>query len=518
MAERRSTTRSRTRPGVGAARGRGATGSRSTASTTTARGRSTRTTGNIVLWPDDPSSGSVLVREPAPRLATPPLSLSIPGGRAPAPRPYPLGTPEFRYWDAAGAARRGADLWASLLPAGTGWEPGATLPLFLDEGVDLNAYYDRRGLNFFHGTADGRTVYSAESPDVVCHELGHAVLDALRPQLWDAASSEVAAFHESFGDMSAILSALQVQAVRTAVLAETSGVLYRSSRLSRLAVQLGWAIRQTHPDAVDPDCLRNAVNSFFYQQPETLPPSAPASMLSSEPHSFSRVFTAVFFEGLGGMLTVASGGEPPDETELLQVSRDMCRLLVDAVLAAPVVPDYYSQIAAHLIEADQNRFAGRYSAVLKGAFVHHGILSLDAATAVSSMRAETAPARGVTGRATGPAAPLPRISLSAAEFGLGTRPLYVNGAGEAKRFAVASAAAAGGSLTPSSSDVAARAYVEDLLRRGRVDVGADVETARAVAHPLRRKTHELRPQDGGLFLARLIFDCAPGTRASPAAC
>jgi hypothetical protein len=53
----------------------------------------------------------------------------------------------------------------------------------------------------------------------VCHELGHALLDSFKPQLFDAASIEVAAFHESFGDMSAILSALQLPGVREGVLA-----------------------------------------------------------------------------------------------------------------------------------------------------------------------------------------------------------------------------------------------------------------------------------------------------------
>jgi Zn-dependent metalloprotease len=90
---------------------------------------------------------------------------------------------------------------------------GSILPVDLDFGADLNAFYDREGLKFFHGAAAGRTVFSGESPDVVCHELGHAILDSLKPQLFDAASIEVAAFHESFGDMSALLSALQLPSV-----------------------------------------------------------------------------------------------------------------------------------------------------------------------------------------------------------------------------------------------------------------------------------------------------------------
>jgi hypothetical protein len=104
----------------------------------------------------------------------------------------------------------------------------------------------------------------------------------------------VAAFHESFGDMSAILSQLQLPGFRKAVLTETGGVLYRSSWLSRLAEQLGWAIRFAFPDAVDSDCLRNAVNSFFYRDPIQLPPSGPANTL--------KLRAALVLEGLHGVV------------------------------------------------------------------------------------------------------------------------------------------------------------------------------------------------------------------------
>src|SRR6185295_11542200 len=160
-------------------------------------------------------------------------------------------------------------------------------PVVLDDGVDLNAFYtrggfgDAPGLHFFHDTVGGRTFFSGESPDVACHEMGHAFLDAIRPQLFDVASVEAAAFHESFGDMTAILSNLQIPSFRQTVFNETQGKINRASRLSRLAEQLGAAIRVQHPDAVARDCLRNAANSFFYRDPQTIPPSGPASQLSS---------------------------------------------------------------------------------------------------------------------------------------------------------------------------------------------------------------------------------------------
>jgi len=257
------------------------------------------TVGGVNGWQDDPGDSlpPAVPAElrPVPDLSIAPLRMRIDVTPAPAAGAYELGTPEFRYWSAAEALERGATFWRQFLPEGTTWQPGEELRVLLDEGEDFNAFYDRNALNFFHGTAGGRTVFSGESPDIVCHEQGHGVLDALRPELFDAGSIEAAAFHESFADICAIMAALQLQSLRVAILSDTRSDLSRSSRLSRLAEQLGWAIRQVSPDAVDADCLRNAVNSFFYHSPEELPTQGPAAALSSEPHSFSRVFTGAFF-------------------------------------------------------------------------------------------------------------------------------------------------------------------------------------------------------------------------------
>jgi hypothetical protein len=41
---------------------------------------------------------------------------------------------------------------------------GSILPVDLDFGVDLNAFYDRQGLKFFHGTAVGTLPGKDRSP------------------------------------------------------------------------------------------------------------------------------------------------------------------------------------------------------------------------------------------------------------------------------------------------------------------------------------------------------------------
>lgn len=462
----------------------------------------------VSAWEDDPGAPGAKpnkpITVPAPALGQSPYPLAI-SGPAPAARIHPKGTADFRYWNAAAAVRRGADLWGGVVPAGTGWQPGGTLRVTLDHGTDLNAYYDRRGLWFFHATVSGTAVWSGESPDVLCHELGHAILDSVRPQLWDAMSAEVAAFHESFGDMSALLSALQIPSFRQVVLAETGGTLYHNSRLSRLAEQLGWAIRQTQPDAVDADCLRNAVNSFFYRDPLTIRHSGPATELTSEPHSFSRVFTGGFFEALSGM--VGTLARPATDAALATASHDAAYILIDAVRAAPVVPAYYSQVASLMLAADHDHFGGKYTAALKSAFVRRGILSLAAAASLRPAAASAARRSVLTGGKPISPAGLVSIAFDAEQFALGKGKLHVLTASAQPLLRVRSSAPASGPAADSSGEDVAHTFLAYLFRRGRVDLGAHGDREIRVEHAHAMKTHELVARNGGLAIVRRTFDC-----------
>lgn len=471
----------------------------------------------VAAWEDDPGDPRLQpplapVTVAPPKLNVKPLPFRI-SGSTPTPKIYQVGTPNFRFYAAAVALRRTSNFWGAILPQTFRWEVGNTLPVILDDGVDLNAFYtrggfgDAPGLHFFHDTVAGRTFFSGESPDIVSHEMGHAVLDAIRPQLFDAASIEAAAFHESFGDMTAILTALQVPSFRQAVFNETQGRINRSSRLSRLAEQLGAAIRVQHPDSVDPDCLRNASNSFFYRDPQTLPPFAPASQLSSEPHSFSRVFTAAFLDTLAGIFNAQRTSPVADD--LVTASQDAGRILFRGVIAAPVVPDYFSQVAAHMIEAGETApFNGKYRNQIKSAFVRRGILSLQAATTVSSVKpAFAAAAAALTTRAGRRQAELPKASISGSNYGLSSIALKVHTAEEPKRFAVTSSSLMLGPVEPRSPQNAAESFTEDLFQRGRVDPRTFTDRESQLVHPLPTKTHVIADDNGDIVLKRRTFDC-----------
>jgi hypothetical protein len=473
----------------------------------TKRAKNPRPTGGtagtktVSAWEDDPAT-KVQITRPVPVLSKKPLAYSFP---SPAPKPgmYPPGTAEFRYWTAAEALRRGADFWAARVPLSK-WEVGPVLKVILDKGMDLNAYYDREALNFFHGPMPSGTAYSGESPDIVCHEMGHAVLDSFKPELWGAASHEAAAFHEAFADISAILSALQLPSLRTAILSDTGGHFYRNSRLSRLAEQLGAAIRAQHPDAVDSDCLRNAVNSFTYQDPVNLPAMAPATQLSSEPHSFSRVFSGAAYEALGAMLS-ATAAEPaaPTEKELASVANDLGGILVAGVKAAPVVSNWYSQVAAAMVQAAA-AVNKAYVPVLKGVFVRRSILSLHSASNVASAVPKLMAALAPDVRAK--PEPLARTMLSASQYGL-NKPLIVETASQSRQFLAMAAAADAGPIEPLNAVSAARSFVDDLFRRGRVDY-ADVGRPEArIEHGRRLRSHQLVEEADGIRLERRLFDC-----------
>jgi hypothetical protein len=455
----------------------------------------------IAAWEDDPHSSSAAepVGRPVPSLDHAGLSLVI-VGRQPDARLYPPGTHGFRYWTAADSLARSVRYWGRGVPAGTRWHNRRALSVDLDAGDDLNAYYDRQELCFFHARVAGTTVYSGESPDVVCHELGHALLDAVRPQLWNAASIEVASFHESFGDISAILSALDLPSVREDVLRSTGGRVSRASRVSRLAEQLGWAIRQSHPDAVDADCLRNAANSFFYRQPEGLPPMAPASALSSEPHSFSRVFTAAWLESLAGMLEMRGA----DAEALSQAATDAGRLLASAAAGARITSNYFAQVASGLLAADEHVTRGEYRAAIRRAFVGRGILAMSSATARGTQGA----ALGTRRRPRSRPLPVVEVPIDGRAFGARFRRLLVEAPLGAARWSARSAAPDLGPIAAAAPDRASRAFVEDLLRRGRVDTSAIAPRSRAGARE-GRTTHALVREGRDVRLVRRLFHERP---------
>ena len=79
----------------------------------------------------------------------------------------------------------------------------------------------------------------------------------------------------------------------------------------------------------------------------------------------------------------AANSASPTEQELLAVSQEMGDILVAGARQAPVVSNFYAQVAAAMVQASASKNPG-YPPVLKGVFVRRSILSLQAATTVEA--------------------------------------------------------------------------------------------------------------------------------------
>ena len=199
-----------------------------------------------------------------------------------------------------------------------------------------------------------------------------------------------------------------------------------------------------------------------------------------------------------------------NDANLVQTATDGAQILVGGVLAAPVVPDYFSQVAAAMVQFGEGApFNGKYRDVLKSAFVRRGILSLQAASTISGMKKPAA--RGVAAMSAANATravELPRVALSAAAYGLNKSVVTVHVAGETKRLGVTGAAAESvGAAQPRSVQNAAESYTEDLFQRGHVDIRENGDRRGGLVHPYSFKTHVVFDEKGELVLRRRTFDC-----------
>ena len=244
------------------------------------------------------------------------------------------------------------------------WAATSILRVFPRAGYDANAYYDRSSLKFFYFNSyvDKKIIYTVESSDIITHELGHAILDAIRPDFWDAAAFEIGAFHESFGDLNAMISILQYDMVLNKILQTTGGNLRQNNFVSELAEQFGTALGISFG-------LRNAFNQMAYQDPNTLPTDGDG--LTMEVHSFSVVWTGAFYD-----IFVSIFEKLGNSKANLILARDIVtKLLFEAITKVPLSITFFNSLAKCMIDADKKFYAGAYSSILITVFKKRNILT-----------------------------------------------------------------------------------------------------------------------------------------------
>jgi len=299
------------------------------------------------------------------------------------------GTPQFLFWQAREAAIAAVAAWEACAgQTHRAWQGNRKkLPLLLDAGVDLNAFYDRASFSFFHETVGAQTFFSGASTDVVSHEVGHGLLDSMRPDFFGVNLLEVGAFHEAFGDCIAILTALGDTETRQRLLAVAPNLRARDF-VESTAEQLSRAIGLAVPghNAAEP---RHAFNTFKFQIPSTLPDDGGPGALINEVHSFSMIFSGCFWDLIANLFNASA---TQDEAALLAAARLAGKILIEGVRGAVVRPRFLQSIGRAMVLADQNINGGANRQHINDAFARHDILlGANAMMAPTMALAGTAP-------------------------------------------------------------------------------------------------------------------------------
>ena len=470
------------------------------------------------------------------------------------------GSPGFLFWQCREAALLALATWERHAPALRTWQ-GRRLRLDLYQNAvrqlgempEPNAFYDRSGFLFFEAGAGSRTTCSGASTDVVTHEVGHGLLDAIRPDLWDTPFLEVNAFHEAFGDCLAMLTALHDPPSRAALLRRGLG---RRNFVETWGEGLAAAIRRDQPshNAAVP---RRALNTFCWQLPTSLAVQGGPGQLIAESHSFAQVFTGCFWDLLRNLLGRGTSGDSPrgesrpGDAAVRRAALTAGRLLIRAAREAPEDARFFRAVGRAMALADEADHGGANHGAIKDAFAKHDI-------ALGS-RAMLAPVAALDGP--GPAAGAGRALADTTRRDLrqrlgasskarmvlkrqaiaGTRVVQavhhrevpLDAVAPALRGVVAlapesvlvgrsgrGAAVLGGLPERTATSDETLAYVASLVAHDRIDYGGDTATTRRSARsatsaaPPRPafpwRSHTIRSMNGQRVLTRTRFSCGGG--------
>ena len=296
------------------------------------------------------------------------------------------GTPEFQQVNSFLSSNLALDMFEESMGREIPWAFSGPLLVHPHAGEGFNAFYGRQfhSVNFFDGadTVNGNMVHGSESMDIVSHEVGHAILDALKPGMmtWFG-GIEGPSFHESFGDIAAILTSLQDENMVDQVVAETQGDLKKPNAVARLAEEMSAGINHSKLGSSMPEdwAMRNANNDLKYQDPSTLP-EKPDSIddLFREPHSLSRVFTGGFWDIMSSVNNgLIEDGLSPKEA-LMKTTKSMTDLVGKTLELTPNRLKRMSQVTEAMLKADERYFDGQFHDDIETAMAGRNLLPEEA--------------------------------------------------------------------------------------------------------------------------------------------
>jgi hypothetical protein len=220
------------------------------------------------------------------------------------------------------------DFFERLLGRRVAWAFGdEQLSLVPWAGTGRDAYYERASgsIKFFsYESAGGRRILTALSRDIVAHEAAHAIVDAVAPDLNDAADPDSLTIHEAVGDLSALMQTLVDERMLFSAYALFGGDVDGLGALGKLAEEFGTDVRRGE----GADALRSASNDASFATGDKRRPGVDRS----DPHEASGVVVGALFAALRER-TDASARD--FERAVLVAGRELARIVVPALNRLP---------------------------------------------------------------------------------------------------------------------------------------------------------------------------------------
>jgi hypothetical protein len=260
-------------------------------------------------------------------------------------------------FEAANAVKDAADAWAGRDVA---WGVDGRLDIEPHVFVDFNAFYSPSARQMFFGVVpyrlkgetDVKMFETASSWDMVAHESGHALHNALKPNI-DNTDQGFNVWGESFGDQTAMWASLRNPQRIQRLLAETHGNLNQSNSLTRIGeafaalVGTGTGIRDAFND--------NKISDT-----------------SDEIHDRSAVLSGAAYKIFLKVYDDLKGESEPEEA-LRRAGEVMGIFLTRSTDYTPENQMTLEDVAKAYLKVDKEIFGGRYHNVLVDEFTQREI-------------------------------------------------------------------------------------------------------------------------------------------------